>query len=227
MLANEDVVSENRQELSNVVRFFGARHVQRLTGLSAYQLREWDKAGFFAPTYAFENRRVAAARVYSFLDVVGLRTLSVLSKKHRIRLPELKKTAARLSKWSATPWSSLTLYALNREVHFQNPATGEIEGAVSGQLAAAIPLEDVMQDMRSAATKMSQRPAESLGKIERNRFRMHNAWCIEGTRIPVSTIYRLTDAGFSARQIIAEYPDLTERDIRAALKRRPELTRAA
>src|SRR5690349_16004064 len=134
----------NEPSAGNVLRFFGADHVRRLTGLSSFQLREWDKAGFFAPEYAYQNRRVAAGRVYSFTDVVGLRTLAVLSKKHKIRLPELKRTAAKLAKWSSTPWSSLTLYVLNREVHFQNPETGQVQGAVSGQLAVAIPLEDVM-----------------------------------------------------------------------------------
>lgn len=224
---HEGAVSDQSSQMASIIRFFGAEHVQRLTGLSAYQLREWDKAGFFAPQYAYENRRVAAGRVYSFTDVVGLRTLAVLSKKHRIRLPELKKTAAKLSRWSDTPWSSLTLYVLNREVHFQNPQTGKIEGATSGQFAAAIPLEDVMQDMRSEAKRIAQRESHTIGKVERHRFRMHNAWCVSGTRIPVSAIYNFADAGYRAKQIVEQYPDLTLKDVREALSRRDELTRAA
>lgn len=211
----------------NAIRFFGAEHVQRLTGLSAYQLREWDKAGFFAPEYAYENRRVAAGRVYSFTDVVGLRTLAVLSKVHKIRLPELKRTAAKLAKWSATPWSSLTLYVLNREVHFSNPETGMIEGAISGQYAAAIPLENVMEDMRNEAERLRERPKETQGQIERHRFRMRNAWCVAGTRIPVSAIYSFIDAGYKPKSIIEQYPDLTLKDIRAALAARSRLTQAA
>lgn len=211
----------------NVIRFFGAEHVQRLTGLSAYQLREWDKAGFFAPQYAFENRRVAAGRVYSFTDVVGLRTLAVLSKKHKIHLPELKRTAAKLAKWSSTPWSSLTLYVLKKEVHFQNPQTGKVEGATSGQYAVAIPLEDVMQDMRNEAERLKERPKKTHGQIERHRFRMRNAWCVAGTRIPVTAIYSFTDEGFKPHEIIEQYPDLTMKDIRAALDVRSRLTQAA
>lgn len=210
-----------------VIRFFGAEHVRRLTGLSAYQLREWDKAGFFAPEYAYENRRVAAGRVYSFTDVVGLRTLAVLSKKHKIRLPELKKTAAQLARWSKTPWSSLTLYVLNREVHFQRPDTGQIEGAVSGQLTVAIPLEDVMESMRSEAELLRKRPKDTFGQIERHRFRMSNAWCVAGTRIPLSAIYSFADAGYKPQQIIEQYPDLTLKDIRAVLDARTRLTQAA
>lgn len=212
---------------NHIIRFFGADHVQRLTGLSAFQLREWDKAEFFAPQYAYENRRVAAGRVYSFQDLVGLRTLAVLSKTHRIRLPELKKTAKSLSQWSSTPWASLTLYVLNREVHFQNPTTGNIEGAITGQLAVAIPLQDVMANMRKEASRLAMRPKESVGNLDRRKFRMHNAWCVAGTRIPVSAIYSFTDVGYRPKQIIEQYPDLTIKDVKAALLRRRELTQAA
>jgi uncharacterized protein (DUF433 family) len=212
---------------ANTISFFGADHVQRLTGLSAFQLREWDKAGFFAPQHAYENRRVAAGRVYSFQDVVGLRTLSVLSKKHRIRLPELKRTAARLAKWSATPWSSLTLYVLNKEVHFHHPETGQIEGAISGQIAVPIPLEDVMMDMRSEAGRLAERPKSSIGQLDRKKSRMHNVWCVAGTRIPVTAIYSFTDAGYKPKQIVEQYPDLTMHDVKAALASRQELTLAA
>ncbi|WP_336974204.1 DUF433 domain-containing protein [Sphingobium aromaticiconvertens] len=209
------------------VAAFGAAHIQALTGLSRYQLREWDKAGFFAPEYAYENRRVAHGRVYSFTDLVGLRTLSVLSKTHKIGLPELKRVAAKLSKWSKTPWSSLTLYVLNREVHFHNPATGKIEGAISGQMAVPIPLENVMDDMRQQADKLRERPQESVGSFERNRYRMRNAVLVAGTRIPVSAIFNYIDAGYSSKKIVEEYPDLKIADIKAALEQRTLLTQAA
>jgi uncharacterized protein (DUF433 family) len=210
-----------------VVTAFGAGHVEALTGLSRYQLREWDKAGFFAPEYAFENRRVAHGRVYSFTDVVGLRTLSVLSKTHKIALPELKRVAEALAKWSAKPWADFTLYVVNKEVHFRNPNTGRIEGVRTGQGTVAIPLENVMEDMRARADRLRIRDKTKVGEIERHRFRMRNRWVVGGTRIPVSAIYNFTDAGYSARQIVAEYPDLKLKDIRAALDKRPELTMTA
>jgi hypothetical protein len=151
----------------------------------------------------------------------------VLSKRHSIRLPELKKTAACLSQWSTTPWSSLTLYVLNREVHFQHPTTGWIEGALTAQMAVAIPLDDVMTDMRKEAAKLAERPRESIGLVDRRKFRVHNAWCVAGTRIPVSAIYKFTDAGYRPRQIVEQYPDLKLKDVREALNRRQKLTRAA
>ena len=69
--------------MGDVIAALTADHVERLTGLSAGQLREWDKTGFFPPAYAFENRLSPYSRVYSFKDVVGLRTLSILRKTHQ------------------------------------------------------------------------------------------------------------------------------------------------
>jgi len=211
----------------SVLAAFGAEHVERLTGLSRHQLREWDKVGFFAPTYAYENRRLAYSRVYSFHDIVGLRTLAVLSKKHRIPIAELKRVAAKLSKWSDTPWSSLTLYVLNREVHFHNPDTGKIEGAISGQFAAAIPLESVMEDMRRQSDKLRHRGKGDIVKIERHRYTMRNAWVVAGTRIPVTAVYSFADAGYTPKQIVDEYPSLTVSDVKFILAQRNELTCAA
>ena len=46
---------------------------------------------------------------------------------------------------------------------------------------------------------------------------MNNAVVIAGTRIPVNTIKRFSDHGYSVEQIIKEYPTLTEVDIKAAI----------
>ena len=47
----------------NVVRAFGAEHVQRLTALSAGQLRYLGATGFFEPKWAYENRRSPHSRI--------------------------------------------------------------------------------------------------------------------------------------------------------------------
>ncbi|HWL46575.1 MAG TPA: DUF433 domain-containing protein, partial [Sphingomonadaceae bacterium] len=81
--------------------------------------------------------------------------------------------------------------------------------------------------MRTEAEKLKKRDSDSIGKIERHRFRMRNAWVVGGTRIPVSAVMSFTEAGYSVKQIIEEYPDLTARDIRAARAWHRELTRVA
>ncbi|HOC24952.1 MAG TPA: DUF433 domain-containing protein [bacterium] len=49
--------------------------------------------------------------------------------------------------------------------------------------------------------------------------------CIRGTRIWVSLILELLATGMVHREIIAEYPQLTEEDIRAALVYAAVMTR--
>ncbi len=66
-------------------------------------------------------------------------------------------------------------------------------------------------------SELKQRSPHQIGKICKNRFVVRNAATIEGTRIPVATIKRYSEAGFSVSEILDEYPSLTENDIRAAL----------
>ena len=120
----------------NVVRAFGAEHVQRLTALSAGQLRYWDATGFFEPKWAYENRRSPHSQIYSFKDVVGLRVLSVLRRDHKVSLPHLREVASILSTYSDTPWADTVLYVLNKQVYFNEPETGHIRGVVTNQYVA-------------------------------------------------------------------------------------------
>ena len=47
---------------------------------------------------------------------------------------------------------------------------------------------------------------------------MHGVPCIKGTRIPVSQVPGMLADGMTIKQILKEYPSLTEESIRAALK---------
>ena len=81
-----------------VVLAFGEEHVERLTKLTRNQLRYWDRTGFFSPTYAEEGEQhTPYSRVYSFRDVVGLRTLGILRKQHNVSLQHLRQVAELLS----------------------------------------------------------------------------------------------------------------------------------
>lgn len=213
--------------MSNVISAFSAEQAERLTGLSSSQLREWDAAGFFQPSYAAENRKSPYSRIYSFEDLVGLRVLSILRNTHRVSLQHLKAVARKLSDYASQPWSEMTLYVLNKEVHFRNPADGLVQGAVSGQLAVPVPISSVVEDVKIRAEKLRQRPSEAVGQVERHRFVVHNAPVVAGTRIPVSTIRSFADAGYSIEEIIREYPSLTYDDIEVALSTTAGLTDAA
>ncbi|HEY6056244.1 MAG TPA: DUF433 domain-containing protein [Gaiellaceae bacterium] len=198
---------------------FTAEHVARLTGLSQRQLRYWDTTGFFAPTLLHDHRQRTFGRIYSFRDVVGLRVIAILRKK--VPLQELR----RVGKWLReherehdTPWSSLRLALFGKEVVFFEPETGRpVVPRGRGQYLMQVELEPIANEMRSEAAKLRERRADQLGRIVRNRYVVHNAHVLSGTRIPTSAIWSFHSAGYSVDAIIAEYPRLTPDDVRAAI----------
>lgn len=210
--------------MSEVIAAFSLKQACGLTGLSEAQLIEWDVSDFFAPSYAYENRRSPYSRIYSFEDIVGLRTLCIL--RDRVSMQHLREAAEKLKQHAGKPWSQLALYTLKDEVHFKRPGTGTIEGAVSGQYGATIPLESVAEEMRIKAAALKKRDPKSIGKTSSHRHIMGGALVIDGTRIPVSSILAFADAGYSSAKIIEEYPSLTRADVKRALSQ-GRLTQAA
>jgi DNA-binding transcriptional MerR regulator len=211
----------NKQVGAEVIRAFTADHVVRLTGLSQAQLRYWDRTGFFKPAYG-DSPGAPYGRVYSFRDVVGLRTLSVLRKSHEIPLQQLRKIARQLSRHTEVPWSELTLYVFRGEVYFREPDTEAVRGVLSGQYTH-IRLRRIIQDIAAEAEKLKHRTPDQIGRIERNRYIVHRAWVVAGTRIPTKAIWNFAQAGYSPKGIIREYPLLTEQDIDEALAHEEKL----
>ena len=201
---------------NEIVFAFSVDHVSQLTGLSKSQLADWDRAGFFRPEHASENRREAYSRVYSFQDVVGLRTVAKLRREYKVPMRHLREVAKELEKNFERPWSETTLYVLKRRVQFKEPETGKIR-EVNGPQYALLPLESVAGEMRREADKLRLRAPEKVGRVERHRAIAHNSWVIAGTRIPVRVIKEFADAGYTPTQIVKEYPSLTISDVKAAL----------
>ena len=200
-----------------VVFAFSVDHVARLTGLSKWQLGEWDRAGFFKPEHATDNRREPYSRIYSFQDIVGLRTLATLRKVHKVPMWHLREVAAELETHVERPWSETTLYVLKKRVYFDEPGTGNIQEIGGGRQYALLPLESVANEMSKGVEKLRARSPEKIGKVERHRNVAHHAWVVAGTRIPVKAIHEFASVGYTPEQIVREYPILTISDVKAAL----------
>ncbi|MDB5925456.1 MAG: hypothetical protein JWN13_4392 [Betaproteobacteria bacterium] len=198
---------------------FTAEHVCRLTGLSARQLRYWDDTEFFSPALVDGYPKRAFGRIYTFRDVVGLRTIAILRNQHRVPLQELRRVGAWLHEHHETPWSSLRFGLLGRRVVFIDPSTGvAVEPRGAGQTVLSIALEPIANEMRGAAEQLRERRPEQVGQLVRNRYVVHNAWVVSGTRIPTTAIWNFHSAGYDAVAIIGEYPRLTADDVRAAIE---------
>lgn len=211
--------------MGDVIAAFNIEQVRKLTGISTTRLVDWDNTGFFEPSYAYEDRRSPFSRIYSFADVVGLRTLNILRTK--VSMQHLRRAAKRLKKHSGRPWSELTLYVLNREVHFSLPGSEHIEGAISGQEALPIPLENIAADMRGRAEQMKERDTTTIGHVSERRSVMGGEECIAGTRIPLATVRSYGQAGLDAKEIRRRFPTLEVEDIMLALESVEQLTQAA
>lgn len=198
---------------------FTTEHVCKLTGLSTRRVRYWDKTGFFSPALVDGYRSRVFSRIYSFRDVVGLRTIAILRKEHRTPLQELRRVGQWLKREYQTPWSSLRFGLSGQRVIFFDPITGAAtEPRGKGQTVFPIALEPIASEVRAAASRLTERQAEEVGQIVRTRYVVHNAWSLAGTRIPTEAIWNFHEAGYGVKRIIREYPRLTERDVEAAIE---------
>lgn len=198
--------------VTNVFTAFSVEHAARVTGLSKSRLSRWDKLGFFSPENADDDDRGNPfSRVYSFTDLVGLRVLAVLTDDHGISIKELKATAFELEKRSSRPWAEISLAVVKKKVVFDlDKIPCDRHGQYIGKF---VPLNTIASEVAKRAEDLRNRKKELLGTTERHRFIAHNAVVLAGTRIPVAAVESFIDAGYSDKDILAEYPTLTKIDM--------------
>lgn len=198
---------------------FSAQQVCRLTGLSLRQLAYWDATEFFEPEYAPGYAYGAFSRVYSFRDVVGLYTIGLLRKRFKFPLQKLRTVGQYLRQYDEAPWSALALYVQGGDIVFRHPSNPEeYSSAVKvGQRVFPLEMETVVRHVEMRANRLRWRRRHQIGKITRNRYIVHNAAVLAGTRIPTSAVWNLHSAGYDTEAIIREYPRLRHADVDAAL----------
>jgi uncharacterized protein (DUF433 family) len=201
-----------------VIAAFTEEQTARLSGITVNKLRYWDRTGFFHPSFAAENRRVAYSRIYSFTDVAALRVLAVLINQYSVPVQHLRKVAERLCSMDNSAWARTELFVLKKRVNFIDPEDGKQREVVSGQYAIGIPLDKVVADTKRDIENLSKRQPDQIGEISRNKYVAGNAAVVAGTRITVDAILAFADEGYSIDQIIKEYPSLSEADIKAAIE---------
>jgi DNA-binding transcriptional MerR regulator len=219
MAADARTKDQRMSDWSEPPRAFTSGHVSALTGLSDRQLRDWDNRGLFQPAYAEDDRRRPYSRVYSFRDVVGLRTIALLRKQYRVPYKEVEAVGRWLSERYATPWASLRFFVADRKILFEEPESGlRYHARPPHQAALAIELRSIEHEMKEAAKKLRIRKAADVGKIGRHRYVAHNADVLAGTRIPTAAIWDFHQAGYDTAGILSQYPTLSDADIEAAIE---------
>lgn len=216
---------KRNKKTSRLALFFTEKQAARLSDLSPSTIRSWQQQGIIHLADRPDGSRGPHSRLYSYFSVVTLRLLSKLRKQWNVPLTEIRKTANYLRSLGADPWHR-KVYVVDRQVLFEHPDTGDLSRH-TGQ-HALLDLSVIEQETRREIKSLLRRPAETVGKLTRQRNVLGNALTIEGTRVRTSSVWNLYKAGYSTDEIIAEYPDLTAEDVRVALAREGSLhTQAA
>jgi uncharacterized protein (DUF433 family) len=199
---------------------FTADVAARLTGVSESRLRRWDNDGFYSPSYANPNRRSPYSRIYSFLDLVALRTISRINKLG-VSIQKLKKVGEYIKELPNASWSSTRFFVAGQDVFFSHDEA-LIAVRPLGQRPISeivnVDLEPIIIDTRERVEKLGERPPDQIGRVVRERYIMGGKPVIAGTRIPTATIVEFVQRGYTTEQIIQNYPRLVPEDIQAAIE---------
>jgi uncharacterized protein (DUF433 family) len=201
---------------------FTTEQVLRITGVSKRRLNYWLERGIIGADVD-EARGRGHVRLWSFANLVEVRV--ALWLRDRISLQVIGRIVEQLRKRGVDlPLADLRFAVVDTtrrrrptDIVVQRP-DGSYEMPLDGQIVmeVVLPLERFADELRQAAERDRSRRRQP-GRIERYRGRLGSRDVLAGTRVPVSALQRLHDAGWSMSRIIENYPGLTERDVRAAL----------
>lgn len=191
-------------------------HAARVVGVSKSTLQYWEDTGAYAASSVDPVAHRAQRRLYSFRDLVRLKAIARCRRELDISLEDIRQAGVCLRRFNDVPWSSLKFGRLNNRLVFWDPVDQRWSDATNGSPTlfdfATLPNE-VADDL----AEVLRRDPATEGQISQHRQVKGNQPTIRGTRIPVATIVRYHDAGYSVDEIIAEYPDLTPADIAVAI----------
>ena len=175
-------------------------------------LSYWQQTGVFTPSWIDDTKLLNYKYLYSFRDLVAVRTLKILHDRG-VSSADLRKTAEHIRLHAQDPWSSLRFYVAGTDVYFDDPE-GEhrYHGPRIGQQAFPFDMEKVVQEMRQRTGEARQRDPRTIGEIV---ARKRDA-TIAGTRIPTAAIWDWLASGATTEQILEAYPGLEPADIEAA-----------
>lgn len=197
---------------------FTARTVSKLTGLSVRQLHHWDRTSFFVPTHADPKRRRPQSRIYSFEDVVGLRTIATL-REQGVSFSELKKVRRFFTSHHNRDWAERRFYVVGNRVFFSE-GEAVVAARPLGQVVEprVLDIGAIERDMDRAVRNLAVRSEAQFGQVAEDRSVMGGAPVIAGTRISTATIDWLRRRGYSEEDILEDFPRLTPEDVRAAIE---------
>lgn len=190
-------------------RFYSLNIATQIGRISRGQATSWAKNGTFIPSILYWTESRPYSYLYSFSDLVALRVISILRDQYGVSLANAFTAADYIRDTPDMPWSEMQIRVSENQVDLSSQNTN------SGIL---IELAQIAKDVQEEADKLWRRSPDDYGKVERKRNVMHGALVVKGTRIPVSTVVALVNAGWDIDQIRRGYPTLQPEDIRGVMQ---------
>lgn len=188
----------------------------RVVGVSKSTLKYWEDTGVYAASFIDPVEHRALRRLYSFRDLVSLKAIARCRQELSINLEDIRRAGHYLRTFHEHPWSSLKFGRINNHLVFWEPDEQRWSVATDGS-PTLFDFERLPDEVSENIADVLKRDPSTRGKLSQHRYIKGNQPTIAGTRIPVATIVRYHEAGYSADEIIGEYPDLTYDDIAAAI----------
>lgn len=199
---------------------YAPEHVAVVTGIPTGTLRSWERDGIFLPHTTFVGGRSQQWSVYSFEDLIDLCALWWV--RHLLDAPEqtLRAVTLALQEDDARRWSRMHVYAAGLMIEF-TAANGDrnsktIDVPLSGS-AETLERETVERDIERRSVKLQERRPDQIGRIEPLAGEPGRRPVLAGTRIPTIAIWEFHEAGYSAMEIVDQYPRLTTADVESAI----------
>lgn len=202
--------------VSKIPKIYTDEQAARLARISITQIRYWDSTGFFQPSIAYENRRAAFSRIYSFDDVVALRVLGELRNSFDVSLQHLRKVRDKF-RMPQSAWADEEIFVNKKRVYFKNERGNFQSAETDEETLPNIPLPQVIASVKEDARALDIRSDAWLGKKTKKASVARKAEVFQGTRIPVDVVKEYFDEGLGVDDILKDYPTLTEADISAAI----------
>src|SRR6266508_4215009 len=141
-----------------VLLAFTVEQAARVTNVSERRIRYWDRTGVLSPSLARDTqRRMPYSRIYSFRDLVGLRTLGELRDRHHFSLQKLRTVGDWLTRYADHPWASLRFYVDGRRIIFREPVSGQLVSTEPlGQAAIAFHLDEIARQTEQEANRLRE-----------------------------------------------------------------------
>ncbi len=144
--------------------YFNTKTISQIIGVTARQLGYWDKTGLLKPSIAQAEGR-GTRRLYSFLDMVQIRTAKAL-RDQGMSLQKIRRCVAYLRKQRKEvehPLAELKLLTDGQTIFVLTANKDVILDTLnSGQLVLSLAIGQLVNDVRAQVEKLTQRSVENV-----------------------------------------------------------------